>query len=522
MRLSTPLPFSVRYALLAAVALLLAAAPASAQTLTPILFEAEGDNGTLGAEWATDSDGDTTYAYITTNFNANTDNPDPAVPQTEARVATYEVTFPEAASYVLYGRVYVGPGGFDDDSFLQAATPGDADPTDAADWVVVNGLAAGGFTDPDAVVSGDNGGGTLFEQWKWVAMSDYGGPTYTIEEGDLTQMIEIGGREDGLWFDSYAFGRADVEFTVSNLENGTAGTFVETVDPNVAVIVEAESGMLGADAATGTEGDVTYAEITSDFSAGDPADPAIPQTEDRVISYDVTFPEAGVYALYARVYVGPGGATDDSFLIGNGFGDKDPTVAADWVIANQLDVAGFTEDDDVVSGDGTAGSEVWKWVALTGAPRFNIPDSLYTIGPFDPLMQTFQIGGREDGLRFDKFAFAPVDLEYTVANLDNGEPGSPVVGDAIGKDPEAGIALSVAPNPVVGSAHVRFELSEAAEVSVAVYDVMGRLVTTLVEAPRAAGEHAVALDVAGLASGTYLARLVTDRGVVVRPFSVVR
>ena len=190
----------------------------------------------------------------------------------------------------------------------------------------------------------------------------------------------------------------------------------EPVEP---LIVEAEGGTLGAEAATGTDGDVTYAEITTDFSAGT-GDASIPQTDARVISYDVTFPAPAVYALYARIYVGPGGATDDSFLLGNGFGAKDPTLAADWVIANQLDTAGFTAGDDEVSGDGTAGGGVWKWVALTGAPRFNIADSLYTITDSDPLTQTFEIGGREDGLRFDKFAFGPVDVVYTVSEL-NGD-----------------------------------------------------------------------------------------------------
>ncbi len=68
------------------------------------------------------------------------------------------------------------------------------------------------------------------------------------------------------------------------------------------------------------------------------------------------------------------------------------------------------------------------------------------------------------------------------------------------------------PNPFNPSTEVRFELPEAAEVSIVVYNVLGQPVRTLLEATLEAGRHAVAWDGtdgqgAQLVSGVYLCRL---------------
>ena len=449
---------------------------------------------------------------------------DASVPQSDARTVSYEVTFPAPGSYALYARVYAGPGGFNDDSFLLATELGDADPTVPEDWMVVNGLAAGGFTDPDAIVDGDNGGGNLFEAWKWVPFSAYGAPDslYTVEAGALTQTFEIGGREDGLWFDKFAFAPTNFYYTVSGLENGEGGiSNIPNDDPTVAASFEAESGMLGAEFGVGVEGDAfnqtTYAYAMTDFSAGT-GDASVPQTDARTAMYRVQFPAAGTYDLYARVYVGAGADQDDSFLLGNGFGEKDPTLATDWLVVNQLDMSGYTEDGDVVTEEGTAGTEVWKWVNLSESPRANLPEDLFVVTEND-LTQVIEIGGREDGLWFDQFAFAPSNLQYTVANLDSGESGLPVAGE---EEPEAAFWMRALPNPVQASAEISFQIPSAANVLLQVYDVRGRLVQTLVEGLQPSGSRSVTFDASGLASGIYLYRLTTDDAVITKKLTVIR
>jgi hypothetical protein len=63
------------------------------------------------------------------------------------------------------------------------------------------------------------------------------------------------------------------------------------------------------------------------------------------------------------------------------------------------------------------------------------------------------------------------------------------------------------PNPFNASAVASYQLQAAGHVSLKVYDTAGRLVATLAEGWREAGEHSVTFDGSKLVSGVYLARL---------------
>lgn len=182
------------------------------------------------------------------------------------------------------------------------------------------------------------------------------------------------------------------------------------------LLLEAESGAVGADVNVLTDGDVTY--ITAAVNLTDvPASLA----DTRVSNGEVVFPAPGEYEIYARFRLGPDGGNDDSFFI-NTATAGDPA----WQTANGLqgyDVAGepghqpaaivAAEPNPV--GNGTPG--VWKWGLLD--IRFTVPE--------DALAQSFAFSTREDGLEIDKFAFAIVGDGYTTgfttSQLDAGETG---------------------------------------------------------------------------------------------------
>ncbi len=63
------------------------------------------------------------------------------------------------------------------------------------------------------------------------------------------------------------------------------------------------------------------------------------------------------------------------------------------------------------------------------------------------------------------------------------------------------------PNPVRDAARVRFDVPEAATVTVEVFDVLGRLAATVVDGPVAAGRHDVAWRRGTFPSGTYVLRM---------------
>ena len=183
-------------------------------------------------------------------------------------------------------------------------------------------------------------------------------------------------------------------------------------------------------AASGTTAAITYATCLTDVSGytaptspGGGVGGSAPATAARVLTYTVTFPAAGTYDLYVRMRVGPNGPNDDSFFYANSFGTKSPTTATDWTQANNLYNVGFTTSTDGVTGSGSAGISVWKWLNISQYSFGSAALVTYTV-PAGALTQTFQIGAREDGLDFDKFVFGRHGYYFTVANLDAGQQGA--------------------------------------------------------------------------------------------------
>lgn len=72
--------------------------------------------------------------------------------------------------------------------------------------------------------------------------------------------------------------------------------------------------------------------------------------------------------------------------------------------------------------------------------------------------------------------------------------------------PRADVFLGAGPNPFRGSTTVRFRLQSPAHVRLAMFDLQGREIVRLADDERAAGEHAIEMNAAGLAPGVYLYR----------------
>ena len=74
-------------------------------------------------------------------------------------------------------------------------------------------------------------------------------------------------------------------------------------------------------------------------------------------------------------------------------------------------------------------------------------------------------------------------------------------------DEAAEFSLEAFPNPVANAATVRYGLAEASEVSIRVYDMLGRQVGQLVSGQQEAGTYTVRLDAGALATGSYVVRM---------------
>jgi endo-1,4-beta-xylanase len=162
-------------------------------------------------------------------------------------------------------------------------------------------------------------------------------------------------------------------------------------------------------------GSVTSVTISSD------GDGNTPRSTERVITYRVQFPIAGEYELYARVRVGEGDTSDDSFFFGRDFGELNVAVREQWALVNGLGRAGQHEPNALVTRGGSPRAHDYNWLNVSA---FASPLSplIFTV-PEGQLTQTFQIGAREDGLDIDRLAFGPRGITHTVSQLEQQQPG---------------------------------------------------------------------------------------------------
>lgn len=91
------------------------------------------------------------------------------------------------------------------------------------------------------------------------------------------------------------------------------------------------------------------------------------------------------------------------------------------------------------------------------------------------------------------------------------------------ESPAAAVTLApVAPNPARDQASIRFSLHEASEVTLAVYDALGRRVATIVSGRREAGSHEVTFGAGRYVPGLYVVVLTHRKGILRRSLVLVR
>ena len=78
------------------------------------------------------------------------------------------------------------------------------------------------------------------------------------------------------------------------------------------------------------------------------------------------------------------------------------------------------------------------------------------------------------------------------------------------------------PNPFNPQTTIEYALPAAGDVSLIVYDMLGREVTTLLNGPQTAGRHTVNFDAAHLSNGTYVYRLVAPNKTITRTMVLVK
>jgi hypothetical protein len=78
------------------------------------------------------------------------------------------------------------------------------------------------------------------------------------------------------------------------------------------------------------------------------------------------------------------------------------------------------------------------------------------------------------------------------------------------------------PNPFNPTTIIKFEIAEPAQVSLRVYDILGREVATIVNEPRRAGVHTEQFDARNLSTGIYFYRLTAGSHTATKRMALIR
>jgi hypothetical protein len=78
------------------------------------------------------------------------------------------------------------------------------------------------------------------------------------------------------------------------------------------------------------------------------------------------------------------------------------------------------------------------------------------------------------------------------------------------------------PNPFNASTSISFDISQAGQVRLDIFNILGEKVVTLVNGPLEAGAHRVTWNTGDLAGGTYFAKLAGDSGVQTRRMTLLK
>lgn len=164
--------------------------------------------------------------------------------------------------------------------------------------------------------------------------------------------------------------------------------------------------------------------------------------------------------------------------------------------------------------------------AANPAQNFEVNQTIPVAGEWVEL--TYDLSGADASITYDNIV-----LIFDLGTPGNGSADFTWFYDNIAYvsptsiDPETEVPARMAlyqnyPNPFNPSTNIRYELPEAAEVRLSVYDLTGRLVATLVDGQQAAGTHEVRFDASHLSSGIYLYRLQSGSQTLSRTFTLLK
>ncbi len=292
-------------------------------------------------------------------------------------------------------------------------------------------------------------------------------------------------------------------------------------------------------------GNYAYAFLSWEFVVLDVSDPAAPVevgscpaqfygnltvTDNVVYSvsgdnglevFDIADPTqpAAIGSLDLPVGASETAVSGDLLFVANG---RDGLTVVDVQEPSQPEVTGSCDLPGFARGVACR----WPFAYIAASGMIDDPGGIYVLDISEPtapeLVAGQEIPGDPDCVAVDG-SLVYVAVRWRGIMAFRHEAGS----GAIEPQEHAATRLSNYPNPFNPSATIRFEVAAASQVTVAMYDLAGRHVRTLVDAPVAAGEHTVSWDGtddagAPVEAGAYFYRLTVGGEAVSRRMLLVR
>ncbi len=134
-------------------------------------------------------------------------------------------------------------------------------------------------------------------------------------------------------------------------------------------------------------------------------------------------------------------------------------------------------------------------------------DGIIEFNPTNPLEEnkTYSIVLKEGISTTDGYSFGKIaTINFTTKSITSVDDFN---------NPEKYNLISAYPNPFNPTTTLKYQLKQSSHVSIKIYDVIGNLITTLVDKNLNAGTHKTTFDANSLPSGVYFSQIITDTDV---------
>lgn len=217
--------------------------------------------------------------------------------------------------------------------------------------------------------------------------------------------------------------------------------------------------------------------------------------------YYVYTPAGSQVTVQKPVITGVGRAGAGTYrMVGRGFNgiSEGATYGDDWQVNTNFPIVRLT------SGTNVYYARTFNW-NHTGVRTGTLKDTVFITPPAGLPRGTYSVVVTANGISSDPI-IVPI--------AQGGELAAATEDAAISKTVTSINAITAYPNPAKSQTTIHYSLEKPSQVSIKIYDVRGKEVTSLVNGRMPQGDHFAPLNTSSYSSGIYVVKMTTESGTV--------